>query len=156
MVTPQLEQVRDRRMGQVAVTSGNQSRNGFLYNCFTTKMGRFFQYTIKVWLEKGLQRIHDKEIPHYDKQAYIFDDPRLKAIHEKLLELNEKHINSDIDRKRGLMRDIEEIALFMMKEDIYWRRVWIPFLVDFSHFVVDNEHMFKLTNEERQNLERFQ
>lgn len=153
---PQLEQVRDRRMGQIAVNPGNQSRNGFLYNCYTTTMGRFFQETIKVWLEKGLKRIHDKEIPRYDKEAYVFGDPRLKILHDKLLELNAKYLNdNDKERKRELMQDIEEIALFMMKEDIYWRRVWLPFLVEFSHFVVDNEHMFELTNTERENLEKW-
>ena len=152
----QLEQIRDRRMGQVAVNPGNQSRNGFLYNCYTTTMGRFFQETIKVWLEKGLKRIHDKEIPRYDKEAFVFGDPRLKILHDKLLFLNEKYLNdSDKGRKRELMQEIEEIALFMMKEDIYWRRVWLPFLVEFSEFVVEHKEVFALTDIEQENARRF-
>ena len=153
---PVLEQVKDIRMGQVAVTSGNQSRNGFLYNCYTTKMGRFFQETIKRWLETGIARIHNKEIPRYDKEAYIFADPRLKLLHDTLLTLTEKYLNdNDKDRKRELVRDISEIWLFMMKEDIYWRRIGIPMLVDLAHVIIENESLFVLTPIEEDNMRRF-
>lgn len=155
MVT-QIETVMDRRHGTIALNTGNQSRNGFLYNCYTTKMGRFFQETIKRWLETGIARIHNKEIPRYDKEAYIFDDPRLKLLHDTLLVLIEKYLNDDDkQRKRELVRDISEIWLFMMKEDIYWRRVGIPLLVDLAHTIVDNEDLFVLTPEESENARRF-
>ncbi len=153
---PQIEVIRDRRAGTSVLNPGNQSRNGFLHNCYSTAMGRFFQETIKRWLETGIARIHNKEIPKYDKDAYTFDDPRLKLLHDTLLKLIEKYLNDcDKDRKRELVRDISEIWLFMMKEDIYWRRVGVPLLVDLAHVIVENESIFVLTPEEEQNLVRF-
>jgi hypothetical protein len=153
---PRIQSVKDRRLGTSVLNQGNQSRNGFLHNCYTTAMGRFFQETIKRWLETGIARIHNKEIPKYDKDAYTFDDPRLKLLHDTLLTLIERYLNDcDKDRKRELVRDISEIWLFMMKEDIYWRRVGVPLLVDLAHVIVENEHLFVLTPEEEQNLVRF-
>lgn len=155
----QIQIVKDKRTGtaNLATPPGNQSRNGFLHNCYNTALGRFFQETVKVWLEKGIARIHDKEIPRYDKQAYIFDDPRLKLLHEELIRLTHKYCqDNDKTRKRELVNNVQEIWLFMMKEDIYWRRVGLPYLVEFGEFIVKNKEVLsQLTEEEEKNRQKW-
>jgi len=120
-------------------------------------MGRFFQETIKVWLEKGIARIHDKEIPRYDKEAYVFDDQRLQLLQSELKALSRKHLNdNDKTRKRELVDNIAEIWLFMMKEDIYWRRVGLPFLFEFAEFIVEHKDILtQVTPDEIANREKW-
>lgn len=135
---------------------GNQSRVGFLYNCYHHKLGRFFQETIKNGIVGTIKRIHDREIPRYDKEAYTYDDPRLKLLDEELNALIEKYVNDgDRVRKIAMLKQIKDIAMFVAgKEDIYYRSRGIPLLLELSHFMVENEEIFQLTPIEKQCLAR--
>lgn len=137
---------------------GNQSRNGFLYNCYTHPKGRFFQETIKSGLILPvIKKIHKWAIPKYDPQAYQFDDPRLQCLHRLMTEVIDDQIqDTDRARKREIFYQIRDIALFGLKEDIFYRPRALQGLVDFAHAVIENEELLTaVTDAERYNLARF-
>ena len=135
----------------------NQSRNGFSFNCYTHPLGRFFQETIKLGLEKTIIKIHDWAIPRYDKQAYVYDDPRLQKI-DKILStaINELICDTDCKRKREILLACKDICLFMLKEDIFYRPRILQGSVDVAKEILQNEELLTaVTDAERYNLARF-
>lgn len=138
---------------------GNGSRNGFLWNCYTHPLGRFFQNTIKWGIISTIRRVHDKEIPRYDREAYTYDDPRLKMLDSGIASLIEQTYvdfgESDEQYKRDILTNLKDIFLFILKEDIYYRPRILKNMVEMAHFIVENEHLFELTDDEKANLERF-
>lgn len=135
---------------------GNQSRNGFLYNCYTHPMGRFLQETVKWGLEKIILRIHDRDIPRYDKNAYVFDDPRLDHIIRALKGTMVKHIDdNDTVRKHKLFGAFIEMSGFFMKEDAFYRSRGIMGLRDLAEDYLAHPEMYELTPEEQYNYYKF-
>lgn len=139
----------------------NQSRDaGFLWNCYKNPMGRFFQETIKNSIVRTIDLVHGKRgILRYDKQAYVYDDARLQLLNQELEALVEKYVVDphlpSRERKRAMLKQIKDIALFVAgKEDIYYRSHGIPLLLEFAHFMVDNEQVFQLTEAEKTRLEK--
>jgi hypothetical protein len=139
----------------------NKSREaGFLWNCYKNPMGRFFQETIKNSIVRAIEIVHGKKgILRYDRQAYVYDDARLKLLEQEISLLIEKYVVDPVlparERKRAMLNQIKDIALFVAgKEDIYYRSHGIPLLLEFAHFMVDNEQVFQLTEAERIRLEK--
>jgi hypothetical protein len=119
-------------------------------------MGKFFQETIKKGLEAVIRRIHDKEIPRYDKHAYEYDDPRLQAINELLKGMMVKHIDdNDTARKHQVFGDFIDVIMFMCKEDVFYRARVIKSLEDLALAYQSAPELFTLTQEEQYNYERF-
>jgi hypothetical protein len=137
---------------------GNGSRNGFLYNCYTHPKGRFFQNTIKNGLILPLiKKIHSWAIPKYDPQAYVFDDPRLQCLHSLITKtINDRMDDADRDRKREIFYQIRDIALFGLKEDVFYRPRTLKGIVEFAHAVIENEDLLTSLNDyEAYNMMRF-
>lgn len=137
---------------------GNQSRNGFLFNCYTHPLGRFFQNTIKGGILSVIHRIHDKEIPRYDKDAYVCTDPRVQCL-DRIVRDTIDEVIQDIDRerKRDIARKMWDIFKFVgLKEDIFYRPRILQAVVKVAHKIVENEALLsQLTPEEAYNLARF-
>lgn len=136
---------------------GNGSRNGFLYNCYTHSLGKFFQHTIKKGIESVIFRLHDKDIPRYDKQAYVYDDPRLQFLDRLITQVIEEAIQDiDKDRKREILMACKDICLFMLKEDVFYRPRILAASVAAAREVLKNEEMLTTVTEiEAYNLARF-
>jgi hypothetical protein len=136
---------------------GNQSRNGFLFNCYTHPMGRFFQNTVKQGILAIIRRLHDKDIPRYDKQAYVYEDPRLKKLDEIITNAVADTIDDkDRERKREILLNCKDICLFMLKEDIFYRPRILQAIVAASKVIVANEELLSSLSEvEAYNLTRF-
>lgn len=136
---------------------GNGSRNGFLYNCYHHSLGRFFQETIKNGIVAVIRRIHDKEIPRYDKQAYIYDDPRLQKLDQIITEtINEVIDDTDRERKREILLMCKDICMFMLKEDIFYRPRTLKGGVKAAKEILTNEALLtSITPVEAYNLARF-
>jgi len=66
----------------------------------------------------------------YDKDAYIFDDPRLSSISDYLKTI----IISEFKTPDVILKAID-IIIFLMKEDIYYRPRWIKILQDVNQTV---------------------
>ena len=137
---------------------GNDSRTGFLWNCYTSSLGKFFQNTIKGGVVSAITRIHDKEIPRYDKQAYICTDPRVVALDTIIKEtINEVIADTDRERKRKIAFMIWDIFKFIgLKEDIFYRPRILQAAVKVAHRIIENEALLtQLTEREAYNLARF-
>ncbi len=136
---------------------GNQSRNGFLYNCYTHPMGRFFQNTIKGAIISIIRRIHDKDIPRYDKQAYVYDDPRLQKLNAILTTAIKDLVNdADCERKREILLACKDICLFMLKEDVFYRPRILQGSVIVARQILENEQVLTgVTDYEAYNLARY-
>lgn len=135
---------------------GNDSRCGFLWNCYHSSMGRFFQNTIKHGITSVLSRIHDKEIPRYDSQAYTYDDPRLRNLERILKESFARHVtDQDCARKQEIINQAIDIVLFMMKEDIFYRGRVFAELQDLGRDVQAHPEHYLLSPQEAFNYYRF-
>jgi len=138
----------------------NESRCGFLWNCYKNPMGRFFQETIKNSIVRAIEIVHGRKgILRYDRNAYVYDDARLQLLDQEITLLVEKYVQDHApdhrERKRRMLNQIKDIALFVAgKEDIYYRSHGIPLLLEFAHFMVDYEQVFQLTEAERVRLEK--
>lgn len=136
---------------------GNDSRNGFLYNCYHHSLGRFFQETIKNSIVAVIRRIHDKEIPRYDKQAYVYDDPRLQELDRILKSAITALIrDDDCERKREILFMLVDICMFMLKEDIFYRPRILKGSIAVAKEILANEKILtSVTGPEAYNLARF-
>lgn len=131
-----------------AVEEGAKSReHGFLHHPSMSKLGRFFQQSIKKSMISSLEKIH-RMIPKYDKQAFVFDDPRLKYIHDFSKEYTSAKCKQSSGRPARILMLALEICLFLMKEDIYYRA---RFFDAWNKF---HDHTFELTEREKENLTR--
>jgi hypothetical protein len=136
---------------------GNGSRNGFLYNCYTHPLGRFFQNTIKGAIIGVIRRLHDKDIPRYDRQAYVFDDQRLQALDRILTAAILEAINdADCERKREILLNCKDICLFMLKEDIFYRpRILLAGVSAAKEILANEEMLTTLSEAEAYNVVRY-
>ena len=136
---------------------GNQSRNGFLYNCYTHAKGKLFQYTIKPAITGIIKRVHDKDIPRYDKDAYVYEDPRLLKLDQIIKETIDEVIqDADKDRKREILKDCADISMFMLKEDVFYRPRILQAFVKMADKIKENESLLtEFTDYEQYNLARF-
>lgn len=153
-----IEVIHDKRMGTAhsGAPANNESRIGFLHNCYTTSLGKFFQHTIKTGILSVIRRLHDKEIPRYEKTAYTYDDPRLKNLDRILKSSFQTHIDdNDPERKRELARMVTEIVLFLMKEDVFYRITILKCIQDIVHDALENPDLFALTDKEQYMYEKF-
>lgn len=137
---------------------GNGSRDGFLWNCYTSSLGKFFQNTIKGGVLSALHRIHDREIPRYDKDAYICTDPRIQCLDRIVRDTIEEVIRDiDRDRKQKVAFMIWDIFKFIgLKEDIFYRPRILQAAVKVAHKIIENEALLtQLTEAETYNIARF-
>lgn len=118
----------------------NQSRFGFLHNLFSEK-GQFFQNTLKRHILQEINRIHnsglkDTDLKHlytaittihfswrrfYDKDAFVYADPRLKAIEAYLKSYISKTISDTHPHNHDFIFKTIDIILGLAKEDVYYR-----------------------------------
>jgi hypothetical protein len=134
----------------------NESRNGFKWSCYHHPLGKFFQNTIKTGITSVIRRIHDKEIPRYDKTAYTFDDPRLANLAAVLERARNIHIDdNDAERKRELAKSASDIVLFLMKEDIFYRLNLFKALQDIGEDYQNHPELYALTDQEQFIYDKF-
>jgi hypothetical protein len=132
-----------------------KSRIGYLYNPYCHPLGKFLQGTLKGSLMKCINFVH-AGILKYDPTAYQYDDPRLQTIETTVktdidllfFDELERRTWNDGRRKIELMSKVCDIALFLMKEDIFYR--W-RFLLMLQHVSKSVEH-FEPTQTELENL----
>lgn len=95
----------------------NQSRYAFTHLHESVK-GQWLQWTWKKAVSKSLFFFHGLILKLYDKDAYVFDDYRLKAIKE----FTQGYFKENMEqRKQGILNSGVDIFLFIMKEDIFYR-----------------------------------
>jgi len=134
------EIVRDnQKRGIFWIPSGkNQSRFGFLHHHIFTKKGQFLQNVLKKYILREIDRIHTtglkkEDISHlqtaintihfswkhfYDKDAFIYADPRLSVLD---LYLKANIIYVITKENQEMVCKTIDIVLGIAKEDVYYR-----------------------------------
>ena len=123
--------------------------SGFGHNPYSTAKGILFQNTIKPSIRKALQMAEWLIENKYDKDAFIYDDPRLKQLDD----YTNDYINAHFAfRKHHLefMHQIRHIVFFIAKEDPYYTNVLLDFI---NKFVVEFKDGFELTKKEAEQFE---
>lgn len=99
--------------------------NGFRFSPFFHKKGKFFQDVAKTGMVKAIAAAHKQITGGYDKNAYVFEDPRIQKLSTFfryfIAENFEDGAAVGCDRKLVFMYQLIDIVLFLMKEDIYYR-----------------------------------
>jgi len=153
-----IQVVEDRRLGaaHAGAPVTNASRVGFLHNCYNTALGKFFQNTIKTGIMSVLRRLHDKEIPRYDKTPYVYDDPRLANLDRVIKNGFKNHLNdNDAERKQEIGGMAADVVLFLMKEDVFYRMVIFKSIQDIVKDALKNPDLFALTDMEQYMYDKF-
>lgn len=143
-----------------------RSRTDFTYSIFDNPRGLWLQHYLKVLIAKTVHLCHSSILKYYDKNAFVFDDERLQSIRafvygyaeNYLKDCHEKHCDMSFrHRKAWLVIEAVEIALFILKEDIWWRtrilkaiNIW-----EETNPYMEGYDRYELTKEEAENLKRW-
>lgn len=123
----------------------NRSRNSFTWN-LASKKGKIFQNIMKPAIIAMIHKIHAWILKTWDKDAFVYDDPRMQYLDEMMHEYIEADFDHT-DRKLDYMHKAIDIGLFLVKEDIYYRARLFPML--------NKLPIFEISTQEAHNLETF-
>lgn len=98
----------------------NRSRsNSFTWH-LDSKKGKIFQRVLKPAIIKMIGTMHSWVLKSWDPEGYKYDDLRMQKLDENLHGFITKFYDHE-ERKLGFMHQAVDIALFILKEDIYYR-----------------------------------
>lgn len=123
----------------------NRTRNEFIFSPYEHPKGKFFQNIKSGIMIKAINFAHSAILKGYDMDAYVYDDPRLKAQNEFFREYIQENFRH-VAYKTEFMNKIVDIIMFLVKEDIYYRR-----LMD----MLNRRPYFELTKDEQENIEKW-
>lgn len=130
----------------------NETReSGFKHNPYNTVKGKFFQQTIKKTIMKSLQLTEWGIINKYDKDAFVYDDTRLKRIDE----FTEDYINKHFvfrEYQSEVMHQLRHIVYFIAKEDPYYTNAFFDFI---NKFTAEFKDGFELTEKEQETFDKW-
>lgn len=130
----------------------NESRAGFLKNCYTHTAGRVFQNVEKKIILNAIDFAHELMRKKYDEDIYVYDDPRLKALDTFMKAYIAVNFQDSKGYKDVFMQKLVDIALGLCKEDIYYRARLFDII---KAFVAQYPKGFELTAEEDKNIEEW-
>jgi len=126
--------------------------NGFVHNPYHTLKGKFFQQTIKPMIRKAIYAAHAYWLARYSKDAFVYDDVRLKAVDEFTKKFIDDHMaeHEGAAYKIEFMHHLRDIVCGMVKEDPFYTS---PFWVFINEFVKEFPGGFEMTEAEIYNWE---
>lgn len=144
---------KNRRLVEPQYAAGDNSNRekGSTYNPYFTKKGKLFHTTVKQSIRKSIDLAEWLIKNKYDKNAFVYDDPRLKSIDDLLRAYIDDRFKHR-DYKVKFMHQIRHIFVFIMKEDPYYTSVGFDFM---NLFIMAYPDGFELTESERFNLENY-
>ena len=101
--------------------------NGFKENPYHTLKGRFYQCTIKPMIRKAIYGAHAYWLSRYDADAFVYDDPRLKAVDEFTKNFIDMHM-AHMEYKIEFMHMLRDIVCGMVKEDPFYTSAFWMFI----------------------------
>jgi hypothetical protein len=101
------------------------SKVGFMWNPFFSHKGIFMQNVTKRAIVAMVNFIY-KSCLKYDKDAFAFSDPRLIRLKKYADVFVESYIK--VGYKKDLIQKLTSVALFFMKEDVYYRAVTLKMI----------------------------
>lgn len=106
----------------------NKTRVGFTYNPSHHIKGKFFQSIIKSAVKAAINFAHSQILKHYSREAFVYDDERLKAIDEYCKRYIDTNFQNSYPYKSQFMEKVIDIILFIMREDIYYTSRWLDMI----------------------------
>lgn len=126
----------------------NKTRIGFKYNPYHHVKGKFMQGIIKTAVKSAINFAHAQILKHYDREAFVYDDERLRKIDVYCKGYIEQNFQNSYPYKSDFMQKIVDIILFFAKEDIYYTGRWLDMING-----LPRGH--ELTKEEKANIEKW-
>lgn len=133
----------------------NKTSVGFRYNPSHHIKGKFYQHVIKQAERSAINFAHANIIKHYDCEAFIYDDERLRMIDEYCKKFIDKNFQNDYPYKADFMSKAVDLTLFNTKEDIYYTARWLAMLIGLAEMIIENKDIFTLTEGEKTNIEKW-
>lgn len=96
------------------------TRNGMVFKMFKPMITKALGAILKYPSEKLTNRVDKWAVKKWDKDSFVFDDPRMKVLSDSIHEYIDECFDHQ-DRKLEFMHKLADICLFMLKEDIYYR-----------------------------------
>jgi hypothetical protein len=129
----------------------NESRFGFIHHHVDTLKGRFFQNILKKHILREIDKVHStgftkSDINHlrlavttihfswrrgYDKDAFVYSDPRLNALDKYLKEYISSNVDDVYPHDHDFLFKLIDISLGLAKEDAYYRARLVDFAAKF-------------------------
>ena len=121
---------------QAQQANHNKPRVGFTHNCYTTKLGRLFQETVKGGLEMAIGKAWpmllryrcngDKDKFREGKTnpdtVFVYDDPMFELLNRTLKDTAREYLtDSDARRKQEIVTQAIDMIVMLAFEDIYYR-----------------------------------
>ena len=121
---------------QMKQATHNKPRVGFTHNCYTTKLGRLFQETVKGGLEMAIGKAWpmllryrcngDKDKFREGKKnpeaVFIYDDPMFDLLNKTLKNTARGYLtDSEQKRKQQIVTQAIDMIIMLAFEDIYYR-----------------------------------
>lgn len=132
-----------------AEDDNSNRENGFVHNPYHTLKGKFFQHTIKPMIRKAIYGAHAYWLAKYSKDAFVYDDARLKAVDEFTKKFIDEHM-AYRDHQLEFMHNLRDIVCGMVKEDPFYTS---PFWMFINEFVKEFPDGFEMTEAEIYNWE---
>lgn len=126
----------------------NKTSVGFRFNPYHHVKGKFMQEIIKTAIKSAINFAHAQIIKHYDRDAFMYDDERLKKIDEYCKRYIGKNFQDSYPYKSDFMGKIIDIILFIMREDIYYTSRWLDLING-----LPRGH--ELTEQEKANIKKY-
>jgi len=132
---------------------GNTHQQDIIYKVIDIVLGNkksgIFQSIVKYSFDKSVGVAH-KGFLRYDKDAFVYDDPRLKVLDTFLKDC----ATQTFDKKRcETMHKVIDIVLGLQKEDIFYRARALDIA---NQFIRQFPNGFESTEEDKKNLEQWQ
>jgi len=130
---------------QYPVGDNRTRTNGFTYAANEHPLGELLSGIKAKILIESINAAHRLILKGYDMDAYVYDDPRLKAQNEHFrnyIKTNFQHAGYKIE----FMNKLVDIIMFLRKEDIYYVRIFD---------MLETMPRFGLTDEEQSNIDRW-
>ena len=119
-----------------AQANHNKPRVGFTHNCYTTKLGKLFQDTVKGGLEMAIGKAWplllryrcngDKDKFREGKAdpdtVFVYDDPMFELLNRTLKDTAREYLtDGDSRRKQTIVTQAIDMIVMLAFEDIYYR-----------------------------------
>ena len=106
----------------------NKTSVGFRYNPYHHVKGKLMQGVGKTAIKSAINFAHALILKHYSRDAFKYDDERLKKIDEYCKRYINENFQNSYPYKSVMMQKVVDIILFLAKEDIYYTGRWLEMI----------------------------
>lgn len=159
---------------QTAQAKHNKPRTGFMFNCYSSALGRFFQENIKdKIIERGINSAHDgmlryrcggiarlykyaRKHPEEHDDIFQYDDRFLSTINTAIKSTVYDIVSdNDATRKRDIIRKATDVMFTMILEDRFYYTRFKLIMSKVYEAIKEDESILDLDDVDLDNVIRF-